>query len=437
MSKTLIVGTGPVAIQLGNICNQHTNQVIDMVCRASTSTKSNQLYKAYQRDGYFEVESQNHSHYHLKGRFTINQLYRDLDKVDDVYHTMIMACTADAYLNVLRQLSTEVLKSMKCIILVSPTFGSQMIIEQFMIEINKEIEVISFSTYIGDTRISDIASPNRVLTTGMKKKLYVGSNKSNSLIIDVIRNVFNALSITLEVMDTPLYAETRNSSLYVHPPLFMNDFSLKVIFEGSDVPVYVYKLFPEGPITMKLIKEMRLMWREIMCVLKKMNLPSINLLKFMVKENYPVRPETLSSKDIEQFESLPDKFQEYLLYVRYTAILIDPFSKPNHKGRYFDFSSVPFKSIYINEDNITYIPRMPSEDYYRTSIIQHIGKILDVDTPMIDLFLKRYTAHCEQYRVTHPLQQLSDQFKNYTFTDDQSLITQYLKSKNIMTSNEC
>ncbi|MGU3218626.1 opine metallophore biosynthesis dehydrogenase [Staphylococcus aureus] len=72
----------------------------------------------------------------------------------------------------------------------------------------------------------------------------------------------------------------------------MNDFSLKAIFEGTDVPVYVYKLFPEGPITMTLIREMRLMWKEMMAILQAFRVPSVNLLQFMVKENYPVRPET-------------------------------------------------------------------------------------------------------------------------------------------------
>ncbi|MEZ2005100.1 opine metallophore biosynthesis dehydrogenase, partial [Staphylococcus aureus] len=98
------------------------------------------------------------------------------------------------------------------------------------------------------------------------------------------------LKIQLEVVESPLHAETRNSSLYVHPPLFMNDFSLKAIFEGTDVPVYVYKLFPEGPITMTLIREMRLMWKEMMVILQAFRVPSVNLLQFMVKENYPVRP---------------------------------------------------------------------------------------------------------------------------------------------------
>ena len=106
-------------------------------------------------------------------------------------------------------------------------------------------------------------------------------------------------------------------------------FSLKAIFEGTDVPVYVYKLFPEGPITMTLIREMRLMWKEMMAILQAFRVPSVNLLQFMVKENYPVRPETLDEGDIEHFEILPDILQEYLLYVRYTAILIDPFSQPD------------------------------------------------------------------------------------------------------------
>lgn len=79
-----------------------------------------------------------------------------------------MACTADAYYDTLQQLSLETLQSVKHVILISPTFGSQMIVEQFMSKFNKDIEVISFSTYLGDTRILDKEVPNHVLTTGVK-----------------------------------------------------------------------------------------------------------------------------------------------------------------------------------------------------------------------------------------------------------------------------
>lgn len=81
----------------------------------------------------------------------------------------VMACTADAYYDTLQQLLLETLQSVKHVILISPTFGSQMIVEQFMSKFSQDIEVISFSTYLGDTRIVDKEAPNHVLTTGVKR----------------------------------------------------------------------------------------------------------------------------------------------------------------------------------------------------------------------------------------------------------------------------
>lgn len=429
MSKILIIGTGPVAIQLANLCHLTTDKQINMVGRASTSLKSKKLFQAYQHDNYFEVTTQNDAHKQMAGRFQINHLYADIQDVEGIYDTIIMACTADAYHSTLAQLSTATLEKVKRILLVSPTFGSQMIVDQYMTNFNKDIEVISFSTYLGDTRLYDVAQPNHVVTTGVKSKLYIGSNLCYSETIGFLKGVFEQFHIALTDMPTPLHAETRNSSLYVHPPLFMNDFSLKVIFEGTEVPVYVYKLFPEGPITMTLIHEMRLMWTEMMIILAKFSVPSVNLLEFMVKENYHVRPETLADDDVYSFEQLPAIHQEYLLYVRYTAILIDPFSEPNQHGRYFDFSAVPIKQLYENEQGVIHIPRMPSEDYYRTSIIQHIGKLLGIKTPMIDTFMKRYKQYCQDYKKHNYHKQLSSQFNMNLFKDDKSLVEAFLDTK--------
>lgn len=429
MSKILIIGTGPVAIQLAHLCRLTTEKEIDMVGRASISLKSKKLYQAYQNDHYFEVTTQNDAHKHMAGRFQINHLYADIEDVNGHYDTIIMACTADAYHSTLAQLSTATLEKVKHILLVSPTFGSQMIVEQYVTNFNKDIEVISFSTYLGDTRLNESRQPNRVVTTGVKTKLYVGSNLDHSATIVFLKGVFEQFYIDLIDMPTPLHAETRNSSLYVHPPLFMNDFSLKVIFEETEVPVYVYKLFPEGPITMTLIHEMRLMWTELMNILAKFSVRSVNLLEFMVKDNYPVRPETLADDDISRFETLPKIHQEYLLYVRYTAILIDPFSEPDQHGHYFDFSAVPFKQLYENEQGVVHIPRMPSEDYYRISIIQHIGRLLDVETPMIDTFMERYEQYCKGYKNHHPQQQLSSQFNMNLFKEDKALVEAFLDTQ--------
>lgn len=66
MSKLLMIGTGPVAIQLANICYLKSDYEIDMVGRASTSEKSKRLYQAYKKEKQFEVKIQNEAHQHLK-----------------------------------------------------------------------------------------------------------------------------------------------------------------------------------------------------------------------------------------------------------------------------------------------------------------------------------------------------------------------------------
>ncbi len=66
MSKLLMIGTGPVAIQLANICYLKSDYEIDMVGRASTSEKSKRLYQAYKKEKQFEVKIQNEAHQHLE-----------------------------------------------------------------------------------------------------------------------------------------------------------------------------------------------------------------------------------------------------------------------------------------------------------------------------------------------------------------------------------
>ena len=87
---------------------------------------------------------------------------------------------------------------------------------------------------------------------------------------------------------------------------------------------------------MTLIHEMRLMWQEMMMILKIKGTLGQSP-EVYGEENYPIRDETMREVDIESFENLSAIHQEYLLYVRYTAILIDPFSNPDDQGAYFDF----------------------------------------------------------------------------------------------------
>ncbi|MDI7027993.1 opine metallophore biosynthesis dehydrogenase, partial [Pseudomonas aeruginosa] len=61
--------------------------------------------------------------------------------------------------------------------------------------------------------------------------------------------------------------------------------------------------------------------------------------------------------------------QEYLLFVRYAALLVDPFSPADEQGRHFDFSAVPFRRVSRDEDGLWRLPRVPLEDYRKLALI--------------------------------------------------------------------
>ncbi|NCJ15620.1 staphylopine biosynthesis dehydrogenase [Staphylococcus pseudintermedius] len=427
--SVLIAGTGPVAVQLAVLFKTYTTHHVDMVGRSDVSAKAQQFWQAYQNAQQLEAQVQNDLHTSLAGTATLGRLYERYEAVEPHYDVLVLACTADAYSQVIQQLSPAVRQQLKHVVLVSPTFGSHMVVQQQFSAEQPNIEVISFSTYLGDTTVSHPETPHRVLTKGIKKHLYIGTIYEQSDFSQEIIDLLSEVQIPVTQVAHPLMAESRNSSLYVHPALFMNKHALKAVFEGMTVPFYVYKLFPEGPITMQLIAEMRQMWQEVMAILKHLNIDTLNLLKFMVKENYPLRSETMDDDRIEAFETLTAIEQEYLLYVRYTGILIDPFSEPDENGKYFDFSAVPFKEVFRNEEGVWQIPRMPNEDYYRTQMMRGIAQALNISTPMMDTLIQRYEAQLTAFQKAHLNDRVSTQFQIQSFEEDINSIAKLLNSE--------
>jgi hypothetical protein len=234
--------------------------------------------------------------------------------------------------------------------------------------------------------------------------------------------LYERLGIALEIMNSPIEAETRNISLYVHPPLFMNEFSLSVIFGEATAKKFVYKMFPEGPITQYLIRDMLAGWKEISGIIEKLNMQGVNLLKFMTDDNYPVRLESLSRYDIDHFIYFETIHQEYLLYIRYTSLLIDPFSEPDQDGKYFDFSAVPIRQVFVNREGYWDIPRMPKEDYYRIKIIQGIARYVNSSCPTIDKFIAAYEQKIEDAAQARKGELLSDAFVVQSFEEDLKMI---------------
>ncbi|ARJ50980.1 staphylopine biosynthesis dehydrogenase [Staphylococcus lutrae] len=422
----LIAGTGPVAVQLAVLFGRYTSHHIDMVGRGADSEKSQQFMTAYKAQAQLKVSVQNELHAALAGETVLGRLYDKYEDVEPHYDVLVLACTADAYSQVIQKLGAPVRQRLQHVLLVSPTFGSHLVVQQQFITDQPNIEILSFSTYLGDTAVTHPERPWHVLTKGVKKHLYLGTTQQQSSFSQEIKALLESVDIPVTCVSHPLMAESRNSSLYVHPALFMNTHALRAIFEGMSVPFYVYKLFPEGPITMRLISEMRMMWQEVMAILRKMNIDTLNLLQFMVKENYPLRQETMADDKIDSFESLAPIEQEYLLYVRYTGILIDPFSTPDTEGKYFDFSAVPFKSVFQNQAGVWQIPRMPSEDYYRTQMMRGMAHAMGISTPMMDTLIQRYEGQLMAFQNAHPDAELSSHFQVQSFEHDVACMTEML-----------
>ncbi|MFJ7698751.1 opine metallophore biosynthesis dehydrogenase [Lysinibacillus fusiformis] len=426
-NSVLILGTGPTAIQLAvNFKHYFTSKV---AIAGRESIRSQKVFDSIvQHQLALQVSVQNNQHQPVAGECTIDELFKGYHTINGNWDTVILCVTTDAYISVLAQIETDVLREVSCFILISPTFGSSYLITNFLKDVSPHAEVISFSTYYGDTRWLDDIPSNTVVTTGVKKKVYIGSTHSTSEIVDELCTLFNRLGIQLKKVPSPLEAETRNISLYVHPPLLMNDFSLQAIFDEKNTPKYVYKLYPEGPITYTTIRHMLNYWKEMMTVVNYFHIQPLNLLKFMVDDNYPVHPESIDRQEIENFNQLEPIHQEYLLYIRYASLLIDPFSKPDQDGKYFDFSTVPLRRIFINQNGEWDVPRMPKEDYYRVKIIQGIAKVLKLKSPTFDDLVQTYEEKLRQVVASSDLKTYSDAFQVKSFSQDIEMISKELLS---------
>ncbi|MBU7315033.1 opine metallophore biosynthesis dehydrogenase [Paenibacillus oleatilyticus] len=419
--RVLVLGTGPVSIQLAVTLKNRLNGCVGIVGRQSVRSES--FFTALKQNNRFiRADIQNEKHRAMKGECLVDHVFHGYGTITGEWDTLILSVTADAYIGVLKQIDKQLLQQIKCIVLVSPTFGSNSLIRNYMHGLASDAEIISFSTYLGDTRWMHDRPSNHVITTAVKKKLFIGSTRHPSRNVETLCELYEQLGIALEVMQAPLEAETRNISLYVHPPLFMNDFSLRVIFGEVRTKKYVYKMYPEGPITQYLIRDMLAQWKEITSMIETMNMKGINLLKFMTDDNYPVRLESLSRHDIDNFNELETIHQQYLLYIRYTSLLIDPFSEPDQEGKYFDFSAVPIRTLFVSREGEWDIPRMPKEDYYRIKIIQGIATYVGSKCPTIDKFIRTYESKIEQAAQAHQGERLSDAFVVRSFAEDLQMI---------------
>ncbi|RCX19406.1 hypothetical protein DFR58_103151 [Anaerobacterium chartisolvens] len=426
LQRVLILGTGSAAVQIAVNLKSKLGCVVGIAGRASARSKKffNELDENKNK---VSVYIQNKKHVSMFGECYIDNVFVGYHAVEGKWDTIILSVTNDAYISVIKQLDAEFIKQLQCVVLVSPAIGSNSLVSGFLKSLGCSAEVISFSTYYAATKGQNSAV--EVLTKGVKKKIYIGSTSKDSATCGQLSYLLCQLGIAAELMISPYEAESRNISIYVHPPIFMNEFALDIIFGEDKTVKYAYKFYPEGPITQYVIHDLLEQWKEISEILNCFNVERFNLLKFMNDDNYPVRPQSLSRDDIENFTSFDAIKQEYLLYIRYTSLLIDPFSIPDMKGRYFDFSAVPIQRVYQDKKGCWHVPRMPKEDYYRLKILQSIACNLSLSTPTIDKIINNYERKLQQFVQQNKGDLLSDDFVPMSLDEEAAIICNKIRGE--------
>lgn len=422
LQRILILGTGSTAIQIAVNLKNKLGCIVGIAGRISARSKDffSQLQENKNK---VCVHVQNKEHILMSGECCIDYAFAGYQTVNGEWDTIILSVTTDAYINVIKQLDIALMKHVQCVVLVSPTIGSNSLVSSFLKRCGCSAEVVSFSTYYAATKgTKGRNSAVDVLTKGVKKKIYIGSTNKNSEACRQLSDLLHQLGIAVEIMRNPFEAESRNISIYVHPPIFMNEFALDIIFGEDKTVKYAYKFYPEGPITQYVIHDLLEQWKEITEILNCFNIERFNLLKFMNDDNYPVRPQSLSRDDIENFTSFDAIKQEYLLYIRYASLLIDPFSTPDADGRYFDFSAVPIQKVYQDQEGYWYVPRIPKEDYYRLKTLQGIAHNLTLSTPTIDKIIDNYERKLIQFAQANKECLLSDDFIPKCFDEEAAMI---------------
>ncbi|WIV45047.1 opine metallophore biosynthesis dehydrogenase [Glutamicibacter nicotianae] len=421
LGNILIAGTGPAAVQCAVLLRALPGE-LGIAGRASR--RSDAFFAALDANaGIAQVQVQNTGHAALAGRVCIDHRYRSYQQVRGVWGTLVLAVTADAYLPVLRDLPQAVLDTIARIVLLSPTLGSAALVREFARSSGADPEIISLSSYLADTRQVEGAGGALVLTAGTKNRIYAGSTGGDTPALQRVRAVHAAAGTQVKLMGLPVEAEARNMSLYVHPALFFNEVALRAVFTPAPPTQYVYKLYPEGPVTPALIHSMAEAWRELSAITTALGGQPVNLLAFMLDDGYPVHPQSIAPGKAASFEQLPAVEQEYLLYVRYASLLIDPFSQPDELGRYFDFSAIAFRPVFRNDQDEWDVPRMPKEDYYRTKIIAGMARKLAVPCPMLDSLLGAYEKALAQAAEARKGENCSPAFAVQDFAADLDMIS--------------
>lgn len=422
--NVLIIGSGPVGLNLYIYFKKGYAAKVGLKVRNSISTKQ-LLLDLKKNNGFIESIAANNEIASITGKYLLENLYLNFEELSNEWNTLILCVPCDTYLSIIKSLNLKRLNKIKKIILISPEFGSSLILKKY-IDIYREIEIISFSSYFG---ASNFYNGNHclVITNALKKYVYIGSTSKNSISLKKILMFLSDFNVKCICCKNQLEAESKNITIFVHSPFLLNKVSLDQSFGIDKVKRFLYKLYPEGPITKDIIHKMIRVYIEILELYEKMNISKLNLLKFL-NDSYPVLENSISKYEIKNFMKFGQLKKEYLLYVRYTSILIDPFSKPDKEGRYFDFSRVEYSKVYKDNKKFWRIPRRPLEDYNKLNLIWHLTKMYETKSEYIFELIKIYKEYYSKFSETVGEKNIEEDSRIREREEEAQIIKLYLEN---------
>lgn len=388
INNVLIFGNGPVALHLYLTLKKQGSNKVGLKIR--DSLKAQKFYEELKKEQFIlEGKVKTQLPAIAYGKTEVKPIIQSSKEILDEWETFILATPCDAYSDLLENIPFTSLKKLKTIVLVSPELSSAYFIKIILEKRGRnDINIISFSNYFGATNLAE-GTYTKIIINALKGKIYLASTNVNDT--ETLKWVKYLKNMKVEgiICKNPLIAESKNITIFVHSPFLFNDVSLKQIFLKDSQKRYIYKLYPEGPITKYSIQDMVNLYHEIMELYKKMKIETFNLLEFL-NDSYPVLEESLHLDEIKSFTDKPKNEQIFLLYVRYCCILIDPYSVPDEEGKYFDFSKVEYSKIFLDKDRKWCIPRRPAEDYSKLNLLFYLSKYYNTTNSTMEKCLKKY-----------------------------------------------
>lgn len=246
LGTVLIVGAGPAGIHVAVDLSKGWSDQMGIANRKGTHTQRLQT-ELDEHEFYVSTEVLVERARHFSATARLDRFYAGFDTIEDDWQTIVMCVPCHSYVDVIRELKLDYKLRVKRIILISPGIGSNMLVQESLGVARERIEVISFSTYYAATKF-DPAMPTflKSMVKGLKKKIYIGSSRTSSRTLLHLQQFLNSLGIEAERMPSPIEAESRSITTYVHPPFFMDSFSLHEIFSLTRSTKYMYKLYPKA-----------------------------------------------------------------------------------------------------------------------------------------------------------------------------------------------